>query len=71
VGAVLTLIGFVGSILLAFKLYELERDSLYLVAVILMIASSLLSFAGLIPYVGSLISIASLVAGFVSLIRCT
>jgi uncharacterized protein YybS (DUF2232 family) len=68
VGAVLAFIGFVGSILLVFKLYELERDSPYLVAVILMITSLVLSFAGLMPYVGSLISIASLVAGFVSLI---
>jgi len=62
VGAVLVLIGFVGSIMLAFKLYELERDSLYLVVAILMIASLALSFAGLIPYVGSSISMTSLVA---------
>ena len=67
-GAVLVLIGFVGSIVLAFKLYELERDPLYLAAAILMIASLALSFAGLIPYVGSFISIASLVADFIALI---
>jgi len=61
------LIGFVGSIVLAFKLYELERDPLYLVVAILMIASLALSFAGFILYVGPLISIASLVADFIAL----
>jgi hypothetical protein len=62
------LIGFIGSIALAFKLYELERDSLYLAAAISLIASLVLSFGGLVPYAGPLISIAASALGFIALI---
>jgi hypothetical protein len=68
VGAVLALIGFIGSIVLAFKLYELERDSLYLAVAISSIASLVLSFGGLVPYAGPLISIAASALGFIALI---
>lgn len=68
VGAVLALIGFIGSIVLAFKLYELERDSLYLAAAVSSIASLVLSFGGLVPYAGPLISIAASALGFIALI---
>ena len=68
VGAVLVLIGFIGSIVLAFKLYELERDSLYLAATISLIASLVLSFGGLVPYAGPLISIVASALGFIALI---
>ncbi len=68
VGAALVLIGLTGSIALVYKLYKLERVSLYLAAAILLIASLVLSFAGLVPNIGTFISIASSVMGFVALI---
>ena len=68
VGALLTLIGFIGSIVLAFKLYKLERDSLYLAAAVSSIASLVLSFGRLVSYAGPLISIASSALGFIALI---
>jgi len=68
IAGILMLIGVIGHLILLFKLHDIEKSTLYLVAAILMIISLVGMFVSVIPYTGGLIAIATSILGFISLI---
>ncbi|MCC6041688.1 MAG: DUF973 family protein [Desulfurococcaceae archaeon] len=68
IAGILMLIGVIGHLILLFNLYDIEKNTLYLVAAILMIISLVGMFASLIPLVGGLIAIVISILSFISLI---
>ena len=68
IAGILVLIGVIGHLILLFKLHDIEKNTLYLVAAILMIIGLVGMFASIIPYTGGLIAIATSILGFISLI---
>jgi hypothetical protein len=68
IAGILMLIGVIGHLILLFKLHDIEKNTLYLVAAILMIISLVGVFASVIPFTGGFIAIATSILGFISLI---
>jgi hypothetical protein len=66
IAAILGLIGFIGYLILLYKLYDVEKNTLYLAAFILSIVYLILSFIGFVPLIGILISSASTILSLVS-----
>jgi len=66
IASILIIIGHIGLIVLVYKLYEFEKNTLYLVITILLIISLVSKFTLFIPYIGTFISLGTGLLGFIS-----
>jgi len=66
VAVILVIIGHIGLIVLAYKLYEFEKNTLYLIIAILLIVVLILTLTGFIPYVGPFMLIGTSILGFIT-----
>ncbi|MCC6035356.1 MAG: hypothetical protein LM567_07675, partial [Desulfurococcaceae archaeon] len=66
IAAILVLIGYIGLIILVFKLYEFEKNTLYFITAILLIVSLILRFTSFIPYIGLFMAIGTSILSFIA-----
>ena len=66
VAVILVIIGHIGLIVLAYKLYEFEKITLYLIIAILLIVVLISTLTGFIPYVGPFMLIGTSILSFIT-----
>lgn len=66
IAAILVLIGYIGLIILVFKLYEFEKNTLYFITAILLVVDLILRFTSFIPYIGLFTVIGTSILSFIA-----
>jgi len=66
IAAILVLIGYIGLIILVFKLYEFEKNTLYFITAILLVVGLILRFTSFIPYIGLFMVIETSILSFIA-----